>query len=142
MLSLAHMVPRDDDPWKRLREREDEENDDSSSLAAKRGAVRPGSGQPQAASEGKLDQLLEQAGPLIEQLNNLYNQYFAGAERNPPNERRKHLDQIMASIQLTHKPTAAIQFRCQTVHSAYITARDRWDRMLKDLETGKLKRTR
>ena len=87
-------------------------------------------------------QLIEQATPLIEQLNNLYNQFFAGAEKVPPTERRKQLDQTMASIMLSSKPTPQMQFRCQTLNQSYISARDRWDRMMKDLESGKLKRVR
>jgi len=140
------MVPREDDAWKRFRDREDEENEkEDTSLAAKRGAtgkadlahVAKG-----ASSNEKLQQLIDQATPLIEQLNNLYNQFFAGAERTPPIERRKQLDQTMASIMLSSKPTPQIQFRCQTLNQAYISARDRWDRMMKDWESGKLKRAR
>ncbi len=136
------MVPKEDDAEKRRRERrerEDEENASESSLATKRGGLAQN---PTSVGDQKLLQLLDQATPMIEQLNNLYNQFFSGMDRVPPIERRKQLDQMMASIMMTPKPTATLQFRAQTLNNSYISARDRWDRMLKDFESGKLKRMR
>ena len=74
-------------------------------------------------------------------MHNLYNQYLAGIESRPPIERRKYLDQVMQTIQAMNKPTPAYQFRCNTLNSSYLTHRDRWDRLAKDLESGKIKRT-
>ncbi|MBL7715626.1 MAG: hypothetical protein JNL01_09175 [Bdellovibrionales bacterium] len=138
------MVPRDDDdPWRRQRDREDEE--DLPSLAKKRALNSPGGGATdtggKAVGEDKLLQLLEQVPQVIEQVNNLYQQFFSGVERVPPTERRKQLDQMALSIQMTPKVNAGLQFKANTVYQAYQSAKDRWDRMLKDLESGKLKRT-
>ncbi len=136
------MVPREDEDEKRRRERrerEDADDEASGSMASKRAGLAH---VPTAVGDQKLLQLLDQATPMIEQLNNLYNQFFAGTERVPPIERRKQLDQTMATIMMTPKITAPLQFRAQTLNSSYISARDRWDRMLKDLESGKLKRMR
>ncbi len=93
-----------------------------------------------AVIPGKIDELLARATPLIEQVNALYNQYIAGVESRPPLERRKHLDQVMQTLQSMAKPTATLQFRSSNLQSSYMTHKDRWDRMMKDLESGKLNR--
>lgn len=136
------MVPRDDDdPWRRQRDREDEE--ELPSLAKKRALNQP-AGVPadgKAVSDEKLLQLLEQVPKVIEQVNNLYQQFFSGVERVPPTERRKQLDQMALSIQMSPKVNAGLQFKANTIYQSYQSAKDRWDRMMKDLESGKLKRT-
>jgi hypothetical protein len=129
---------RDDDPLRRQREREEEkEREEREELAkptqSKIGSVSGGS--------EKLIELMERAEPMIEQLTHLYNMYIAGAEQQPPLERRKQLDQIMNTIFLMSKPTPSLQFRSATMLNHYNTNRERWDRMLKDLESGKIKRT-
>lgn len=91
-------------------------------------------------SVAKLLELMQRAEPLIEQVHSLYNQYLAGIETRPPVERRKQLDQVMLTLQLMTKPTPAYQFRYATINASYHTHRDRWDRLMKDLESGKAKR--
>ncbi|MGZ3709841.1 MAG: hypothetical protein ACXVBC_13050, partial [Bdellovibrionota bacterium] len=88
----------------------------------------------------KFEELVARAEPMIEQLNNLYNMWASGAEKIPPIERRKQLDQIMVTLTLMGKPTSATQFRFSALNSTYITFRDRWDRLIRDFESGKLKR--
>jgi hypothetical protein len=127
------------------REREDEEDQvEAPSLAARRGSTvkRPDmdlSGFGGGSTE-KLTELFERVEPLIEQCNNLYNMYITGVESRPPLERRKHLDQVMTTLQMMAKPTQAYQFRFSTLNASYNTHKDRWDRMCKDLENGKIKR--
>lgn len=122
------------DDWRRRREREDEADAEiTQSKEITRTATR------NIAIEKMVDNF-ERAEALIEQLNNLYNQYVAGVERLPPNERRKQLDQTMASLATVHKPTAAYLYRYNNLQSRYIAYRDRWDKLLKDLESGKIKR--
>lgn len=85
-------------------------------------------------------ELMDRIEPLLEQVNMLYLQYVRGTEKRPPLERRKQLDQIMNTITLMGKPTQAIQFRYNSIHSTYVSYRDKWERMLKDLENGKVTR--
>ena len=123
-----------DEDWRERKRRRDEEDE------AESGAVPQGREEISGASSEKVDELLLRADPIIDQVHGLYNQYLAGVESRPPIERRKQLDQLMASLLLMHKPTAGLQFRFQTVQSKYATYRDRWDRLMADLESGKLKR--
>ncbi|MGK5081986.1 hypothetical protein WDW37_01680 [Bdellovibrionota bacterium FG-1] len=123
----------------RRREREDADQDeDKKEQEASKKFSYEGTG----GSTDKLIELIKRAEPLIEQVNGLYNQYVAGVESRPPIERRKHLDELMVSIQGLPKPTPAYQFRYQTLNASYLTHRERWERMCKDLESGKIRRTK
>jgi len=95
---------------------------------------------PEQSEGAKLDELLQRAEPLIEQLNNLYAIYFAGVEKLPPNERRQQLEALMSQLSVMHKPNPTYRFRVDTLVTRFVTYKDRWDKLLKDLESGKLKR--
>ena len=85
----------------------------------------------------KLSELLERATPLIEQVNSMYNQYRCGVDKRPPNERRATLDQVINSLQFMRKPTASARFRVRQVISKFLAYKDRWDRVMAMMETGK-----
>jgi hypothetical protein len=135
------MDRRDDNPWTRKRRQQEEEDEEQERieeiLSGRVQNLKPG--QLDASTE-KLMEYLKRADPMIEQINNLYNQYLTGAEKRPPTERRKQLDQLMATIMIMGKPTKSLQFRCNSLHYYYATYRDRWDRLMRDLESGKIKR--
>jgi hypothetical protein len=84
--------------------------------------------------------LMRRAEPLIEQLDATYRQYVLGVEDIPPNERRLYLDQMITSILYAPKTTTEVKYRFEVLYNRYITFRDRWDRMIKDLEAGKIQR--
>jgi len=123
-----------DDPWRRRRDREDKREAEESKVSS---AV---TGNP--SDNGKLLELLAQADSLIEQVNNLYNQYISGAEKLVPVERRSLLDNLMAKIMVTEKSTASLRFKFSTIQAKYVTHRDRWDKLMRDLEAGQVKQGR
>ena len=88
----------------------------------------------------KLDELLNRAEPLIFQVNGSYNQYAAGVEIRPPIERATQLEQMMTTLMLMAKPTPAYRFRFQNVQATYNTYKKRWDKLVQDLDSGKIKR--
>lgn len=105
------------------------------------GGESGGKNAPESESvSAKIDELILRGEPMIEQVNNLYVQYVAGVERLPPNERRKQLDQLMSQLQVIQKPNATYSFRINTLYTRYVTMRDRWDKLIKDLESGKIHR--
>jgi hypothetical protein len=142
-------MARDTSFDERRKQRDDEDAADTELRELRKTGNATAGGKPAKATTGRtgdaeLDKLLEglqRAEPLIEQLNSLYNQYVVGVDLRPPLERRKQLDQLMMSMQMLSKPTPAYQFRYNTLNASYLTHRERWDRMLKDLESGKIKRT-
>jgi hypothetical protein len=141
------MMARDDDPWRRQREREEERERELQQEAQNKTGkpeltrnLRPDQllREAKGGSSEKLQELLDRGTPMIEQLNNLYNMYFSGAEKRPPIERREQLDQIAQMVLLMPKPTQGLQFRSTTFLSSYQSFVDRWERMLKSFEkTGK-----
>lgn len=88
----------------------------------------------------KLDGLIQRAQPLIEQVNGLYTLFANGVERLPPHEKRKQLEQLMIQIQNTPKPNQTYSFKSNSLQSHFVTLRDRWDRLIRDIESGKIKR--
>ena len=89
----------------------------------------------------KLDELMRRAEPLIEQVNSLYRQYSTGVESRPPIERRKQLEALISSVTMMAKPTAAYRFRFSSLNSSYLSYRDKWDKLVKDVESGKIQRS-
>lgn len=127
------MAAREDDDFRaRRRKRELEEAEETEEAQ----------NDPAAPTAGsiKLDELMTRAEPLIEQVNSLYSQFMNGTERAPPNERRRQLDQLMTTIMMMHKPTPTQRFRATGVMYTYQQYKDRWERMIRDLESGKIKR--
>lgn len=132
-------MAKEDENWKRRRAREDEQ-DREEAEAIKKSQTGDVQKPVSTLSTDKLFDLLQRAEPLIEQLDHLYGMYFSGAEKLPPLERRKALEQTMTTLQLMNKPTPAAVFRYNSVQSRFAAYKERWDRLLKDLESGKIKR--
>jgi hypothetical protein len=101
----------------------------------------PSTGAPKEENSTRIDELLRRAEPMIAQLNTLYTMFITGVERLPPLEKRKQLEQIMATLQSTPKPNATYGFRVNTLNTHFLTMRERWDKQIRDVESGKIKRT-
>jgi hypothetical protein len=142
------MAPDSFDERRRKRELEDQREREAAELRSKakagptapRGPRFPGSKPEEDVTAGSMAELFDRIEPLIERLNSLYNQYILGVELRPPREVRSQLDQLAAKLRSLGKPTPAQQFRFSTLYNSYMTHCDRWDKMCRDLETGKIKR--
>jgi len=125
--------------WKRRRDREDEAEQEEA-LKKNSSQTLGSTSREGAIPSEKFDEFIQRAEILIDQLNNLYNMFAAGAEQLPPAEKRRQLDQLMVTLTYTGKPTPSMLFKCNSIVSRYTTYKERWDRMLKDVESGKIKR--
>ena len=138
---------KDESDWKRRREREDEEEAaaEAENLGkAVNSSTRAGANNldptiPKQNAD-KFDDLLQRADPMIEQLNNLYHMYAVGVESLPPIERRRNLDTVMLSLQMMPKLTPSSLFKYNSILSRYQSYKERWDKLIKDIESGKVKR--
>lgn len=83
-------------------------------------------------------ELMEKVEVHIEQLNQLYNQYVAGVDQIPPIESRKRLESDMLKLTSSIKTTPALRFRYNGINNRFVTYRDKWEKMLRDLESGKI----
>ncbi|HCM40865.1 MAG: hypothetical protein A2Z97_07205 [Bdellovibrionales bacterium GWB1_52_6] len=128
------MAEDDEDKIRRRREREDEIEQEDLAKKKKMGveSVRP----PAEQTEDYLNRI----DPLIDQVDSLYGQYIHGLEKHPPLERRKMLDQLINTVSMMPKVGSNLQFRYNTIHARYISQRDKWEKWMRDLESGKLKR--
>lgn len=107
---------------------------------------------PEASSDSNLDlndlsdipdhflHLLQQAESLIDQINNLYQMYAVGVERLPPLEKEKVLDRTFLNAQSMPKPTPATRFRFSSLQGRYTSFKERWAKLIKDIDSGKIKR--
>jgi hypothetical protein len=135
------MARDQDDSRKRQREREREDERD-----AEERAIRQARASGVSASEAnkivgdKFTELILRVEPMMEQLNNLYNMFVSGMEKVAPIEKRKQLDQMMLNIQNMPKYNPSQLFKSNNIHSKYVSYRDRWDKLMRDLEDGKIKR--
>lgn len=129
------MIPQDGESFRKRKEREEERE---AELRAEEEELKKRQGLSQqvgsvSGTTEKINELIQQAEPMIEQLNHLYQQYFIGTEKKPPLELRKRLDQLMNTVQVMTKPTVTIQFKCNTLYAHYVSFRDRWDKIMKRL---------
>ncbi len=120
-----------EDPWKRFREREDERDAQES--------IRPETTKKPEESHTLVDGM-EEAQKLIEHVNALYNQYLSGAINTPPSEKRRVLDRMMLTLSRAPKYTPTVNFKWGSVNASYNLHKEKWDRQLKALENGKIKR--
>jgi hypothetical protein len=88
------------------------------------------------AGNTKLRLFMKRADQLIERLQNLYTQYFVGIEKFPPREQRQALDQIMTQLYYMPKTTPALRFRHSTLQGKYTSAKERWDKKCRDIDSG------
>lgn len=133
-------MAQDNDPWRRFRSRQLEKKGTSLSTAKTR-AIQ-GTVVETVIQDGNIDfeALFKKLEILMSQLSNLYNQYVAGVEKQPPIERRKQFDTLLNFLVNTPKPTMNVRFKAQTLATQAQTQAERWEKLLRKLEAGDMKR--
>ena len=119
---------RDRNRWSKIRdelrkEKDDGDYDEDDELSTK-----------------KLRAQIKRAEPMLEQITAHYKMFIAGLERQPPDTLRAQLDQIMTMLMYMQKPTAALKFKYENLVNKYVIYRDRWDKTMQDIESGKVQR--
>lgn len=131
------------------REREREDELDEAILKNRSKASGPGlravslkaAELPKEDDTEKLQKMIGEITPQLEQLNQLYRMYVNGVEKRPPIELRSRVEAQLQRLTTASKNTLSVRFQYQQLHSKYISYRDLWERMLKQFEKkGKGKR--
>ncbi len=78
----------------------------------------------------------------LDRLRSLYDQYFRGIEKMPPNTLRKDVELRIRQLSKIRMKNTALRFKLQVQIQKYTTHLAMWQRMLRDLEEGKIKRGR
>lgn len=128
------------DAWSRFREKEEARvEEEKKRLHEQMKTIDPNAEIGKATSTDQiLIELLTKCEGMMEQITNLYNMWIQGLERTPPATQRKHLEDLILKVQAAPKQTTNIKFRVGQFQTRYSTYKDKWDRILKDVESGKV----
>lgn len=137
-------MAKDDSFAGRRREREKDEARKNQIAAENEGpdfgVNESGQKKTQREFAAEIDILLRRAEPMVEQVNQAYNKFFIGLEFRPPTDLRKQLDNLIDKLDGTAKALPIYQFRYDSVRARYMVHRARWDKIMRDLEDGRIKR--
>ena len=70
----------------------------------------------------------------------LYEKYFLGIDRKPPDQERKKVGSKMRELRTTLVKNTALKFRINTMFAKLISFERMWDRTLLEIENGTYKR--
>jgi hypothetical protein len=79
---------------------------------------------------------LEEMERKIDRLRALYETFFSGVERQPPNAPRRELNRLMLEMQQVQIRNAALRFRFQSLSQKWILLTTYWNRTLREIEAG------
>lgn len=140
----------EDDLHKRRKQKRAQEDEEERQRTEKKQTTDPSSSGRSAAAdldpEGepivieKLDEHFRRAEVMIDQVNGMYLSFIRGVDTQSPLPRRAQLETLMATLSNFPKPTPLYRFKFYNLLSTYTQYRDRWDKLMKDLEDGKIKR--
>src|SRR4051795_10193182 len=91
-------------------------------------------------SQEKLQEELDAMDQSIGELQVLYEKYFLGIDRRPPDKERKRISARMRVLKGTQVKNTALKFRLNTMFAKLISFERMWDRTLREIEEGTYKR--
>jgi hypothetical protein len=77
----------------------------------------------------------------IERLRALYEQYFRGIEKTPPAVLKKKVERELREMRKVRHRNTATRFRLQMQVQKYTTYLTYWQRIMRDIEAGRIKRS-
>ena len=94
-------------------------------------------------SEGEIESIdarLEELGRKLDRLRSLYESFFMGIERAPPNAARRELNRLFLEMQQNPIGNASMRFRFQTLLQRWVLMTTYWNRTLREIESGTYRR--
>lgn len=88
----------------------------------------------------KLAEEIDELDESMSQLQVLYEKFFLGIDRRPPEQERKNVSTRMRQLRTTMVKNTALKFRIQTLFAKLISFERMWDRTLREMEEGTYKR--
>lgn len=76
----------------------------------------------------------------IARLRALYESFFLGAERMPPNTQRHELNRMMLEMQQVPIANASLRFRYQALSQKWVLHTTYWNRTMREIEAGTYRR--
>ena len=96
-------------------------------------------GTPQLPQE-KYAEELNELDEGIQELHVLYEKYFLGIDRKPPEQERKRISQKAREMRTSTIRNTALKFKINTLFAKLISFERMWDRTLREIEEGTYKR--
>ncbi len=72
----------------------------------------------------------------VDRLRALYETFFSGVERQPPNAPRRELNRLMLEMQQVQIRNAALRFRFQSLSQRWTLMTTYWNRTMREIEAG------
>jgi len=94
----------------------------------------------QQLPQEKLAEDLDALEEAMTGLQVLYEKYFLGIDRRPPDAQRRQVSEKMRLLKTTQVKNTALKFRIQTMFAKLISHERMWDRTLREMEEGTYKR--
>jgi hypothetical protein len=94
----------------------------------------------QQLPQEKLAEDLDELEEAITGLHVLYEKYFLGLDRKPPEQERKRVSTKMRELRTTMVRNTMLKFRINTMFAKLISFERMWDRTLREIEEGTYKR--
>jgi hypothetical protein len=94
----------------------------------------------QQLPQEKLAEDLDAMEEAIANLQVLYEKYFLGLDRKPPDRERRQVSEKMRLLKTTQVKNTALKFRIQTMFAKLISFERMWDRTLREIEDGTYRR--
>src|SRR4051794_36766693 len=76
----------------------------------------------------------------MERLRTLYESFFLGVERQPPNVPRREMNRLMLELQQDPISNSSMRFRFQTLMQRWVLFTAYWNRTLREIEAGTYRR--
>src|SRR3954466_9378936 len=87
-------------------------------------------------SQEKLQEELDAMDQSISELQVVYEKFFLGIDRRPPDRERKRISDRMRVLKATQVKNTALKFRLHTMFAKLISFERMWDRTLREMEDG------
>jgi hypothetical protein len=94
----------------------------------------------QQLPQEKYAQELHELDEGIQELHVLYEKYFLGIDRKPPEQERRRISEKAREMRTTTIRNTALKFKINTLFAKLISFERMWDRTLREIEEGTYKR--
>jgi hypothetical protein len=88
------------------------------------------------ALEGRIEELERK----LERLRAMYETFFMGVERAPPNVPRREMNRLIVETQQVAIANAALRFRFQSILQRWVLYTSYWNRTMREMEAGTYRR--
>jgi len=94
----------------------------------------------QQLPQEKFAEELTELDEAIQNLQVLYEKYFLGIDRRPPDEERKRISKKARELRESLVKNTALKFKINTLFAKLLSFERMWDRTLREIEDGTYKR--